>query len=40
LSLPQFETGKVVLSTMMDRDDEVNLGDFTLRANEGCIIAL
>jgi alpha-glucosidase len=40
LKLPQFGTGKVVLSTMMDREDEVNLGDFNLRANEGCIIAL
>ena len=40
LSLPQFGTGRVILSTRMDRDDEVNLGDFTLRANEGCIIEL
>ena len=40
LSLPQFGTGRVILSTRMDRDDEVNLGDFTLRGNEGCIIEL
>jgi len=40
LSVPQFGTGQVILSTRMDRDDEVNLGDFTLRANEGCIIEL
>jgi alpha-glucosidase len=40
LSLPQFGTGQVILSTKMDRDDEVSLGDFTLRANEGCIIEL
>ncbi|HZO84035.1 MAG TPA: alpha-amylase family glycosyl hydrolase, partial [Verrucomicrobiae bacterium] len=40
LSLPQFGKGMVILSTMLDRDDEVNLGDFTLRPNEGCIIAL
>ena len=40
LSLSQLGKGKVILSTMMDREDEVDLGDFTLRANEGCIIAL
>jgi alpha-glucosidase len=40
LSLPQFGKGKVILSTMMDRDDEVDLSDFTLRANEGGIIGL
>ena len=40
LKLPQLGTGKVILSTRMDRDDEVDLGDFTLRADEGCIIGL
>jgi alpha-glucosidase len=40
LSLPQLGKGKVILSTMMDREDEVDLSDFTLRANEGRIIAL
>jgi alpha-glucosidase len=40
LSLPGMGMGRVVLSTMMDRNDEVNLSSFTLRANEGCIIAL
>jgi alpha-glucosidase len=40
LSLPQFGKAKVILSTMMDRMDQVDLGNFTLRANEGCIIGL
>jgi alpha-glucosidase len=40
LSLPQLGKGKVILSTMMDRDDEVDLANFTLRANEGCIIGV
>ena len=40
LSLPQFGTGKVILSTKLDRDDQVDLANFTLRANEGCIIGL
>ena len=40
LRLAGFEKGRVVLSTMMDREEQVDLSDFTLRANEGCIIAL
>ncbi len=40
LSLAGLGKGRVILSTMMDREDEVNLSNFTLRANEGCIIAL
>jgi alpha-glucosidase len=40
LSLPRFGTGRIILSTMMDRMDEVDLGTFTLRPNEGCIIGL
>jgi alpha-glucosidase len=40
LDLKQFGMGKIVLSTNLDREGEVNLADFTLRANEGCIIAL
>jgi alpha-glucosidase len=40
LSLPQFGKGRVILSTMMDRDDEVDLANFSLRANEGCIIGV
>ncbi len=40
LGLPFTGTGKVVLSTRLDREGDVNLADFKLRANEGCIIAL
>ena len=40
LSLPQFGTGNVILSTKLDRDDKADLANFTLRANEGCIIEL
>jgi hypothetical protein len=40
LSLPHFGTGNVILSTKLDRDDKVDLANFTLRANEGCIIEL
>jgi alpha-glucosidase len=40
LSLPGLGTGRIVLSTDSDHDGEVNLADFKLRANEGCIIEL
>ncbi|HSK67471.1 MAG TPA: alpha-amylase family glycosyl hydrolase [Anaerolineales bacterium] len=40
LSLPGLVRGRIMLSTRMDREDEVDLASFTLRANEGCIIAL
>ncbi len=40
LSLPKLGTGKIVLSTDLDREGEVDLADFELRANEGCIIEL
>ena len=40
LSLPELGTGNIVLSTDLDREGEVNLADFNLRANEGCIIEM
>jgi alpha-glucosidase len=40
LSLPNLETGKIVLSTSLDREGEVSLSGFSLRGNEGCIIML
>ena len=40
LSLPGLGKGSIVLSTNLDRDGEVSLTDFNLRANEGCIIEL
>ena len=38
LSLPG--SGKVVLSTRLDREGDVQLADFTLRPNEGCVVVL
>ena len=40
VDLPFSSTGKVVLSTGMDREGKVNLPTFTLKPNEGCIIDL
>ena len=40
LSLSGMGKGRVILSTMMDREVQVDLSNFTLRANEGCIITL
>ena len=40
LSLPRLGTGMIVLSTGLDREGEVDLASFNLRANEGCIISL
>ena len=40
LSLPGLGTGSMALSTTLDRDGQVNLADFNLHANEGCIIEL
>ena len=40
LSLPGLSTGKITLATTLDREGEVNLSMFTLRANEGYIIEL
>jgi len=40
LSLPGLSTGRITLSTTLDREGDVNLSMFTLRANEGYIIEL
>ena len=40
LDLPELGTGRIVLSTTLDREGEVDLTNFNLRANEGCIIEL
>ena len=40
LNLPELGTGKILLSTALDREGEVSVADFSLRANEGCIITL
>ncbi len=40
LQLPPGGTGKVILSSRLDREDAVDLGKLQLRPNEGCIIRL
>ncbi|KAB2856110.1 MAG: DUF3459 domain-containing protein, partial [Anaerolineae bacterium] len=40
LNLPLNQSGQIVLSTGLDREESVNLGSFHLRANEGCLIKL
>jgi len=40
LHLPLVGIGNIILSTILDREGDVNLADFSLRANEGCIIAM
>jgi alpha-glucosidase len=40
LSLPGLGNGMIALSTTVDREGEVDLSDFNLRANEGCIVVI
>ena len=40
IKLSESGAGRVVLSTNLNREDEVNLSNFKLKANEGCIIEL
>ncbi|MBZ0317079.1 MAG: alpha-glucosidase C-terminal domain-containing protein [Anaerolineae bacterium] len=40
LNLPISQSGQIVLSTGLDREESVNLGSLHLRANEGCLIKL
>ena len=40
LSLPGMGSGRIILSTDVDREGEVSLADLRLRPNEGCIIEL
>ncbi|MCQ3931189.1 MAG: alpha-amylase [Chloroflexi bacterium] len=40
LNLPLNQSGQIVLSTGLDREESVNLGSLHLRANEGCLIKL
>ena len=40
LSLPEMYSGQIVISTYLDREEQVDLADLRLRANEGCIIEL
>ncbi|MFT3891501.1 MAG: alpha-amylase family glycosyl hydrolase [Anaerolineales bacterium] len=40
IELPLSGTGKILISTTMDLLSDVNLSDFTLQPNEGCLIFL
>jgi len=38
--LPELGQGRILLSTSLDREEQVNLAALTLRSHEGCIIEL
>jgi alpha-glucosidase len=40
LHLPELGSGRVVVSTMLDRESETDLARLRLRADEGCLIEL
>ncbi len=40
LGQPLVGAGEIILSTQMDREGEVNLVNFSLRPNEGCVISI
>ena len=40
LHLPDLGSGRLILSTMLDREGAADLAAFQLRADEGCVIAL
>lgn len=40
VKLNGYETGRVVISTHLDRDEEIELSAFSLRPNEACVIAV
>ncbi len=40
LDLPDLISGRLILSTYMDRSEEINLGELTLRGEEGVLIEL
>lgn len=40
IRLPEASSGRIVLSTLLDREEAVDLSPLLLRANEGCLIAL
>ena len=40
ISLPNAGNGRLLLSTYLDRQESVDLGDFRLRENEGCVIEI
>jgi alpha-glucosidase len=40
ICLPEASGGRIVLSTLLDREEAVALSALLLRANEGCLIAM
>ncbi|GCE16235.1 alpha-amylase family glycosyl hydrolase [Dictyobacter kobayashii] len=40
LSLAHIKQGNILLSTLLDRNSQVDLNSFSLRANEGCLIEI
>jgi alpha-glucosidase len=40
LDLPDLISGRLILTTYMDRSEEINLGELTLRGEEGVLIEL
>jgi alpha-glucosidase len=38
--LPQFGDGQILLSTSLNREEQIDLGTFGLQSHEGCIVAL
>lgn len=40
VSIPELGTGRIALSTSLDRSEQVDLGDLTLKGDEGLIIEL
>ncbi len=40
VKLPGLGRGSIVLSTQMDREGPIDLSEFHLRGNEGCLIEL
>ncbi|RPH74407.1 DUF3459 domain-containing protein, partial [bacterium] len=40
LNLPGLGKGQILLSTGLDREEQVDLNNLVLRANEGCVIEL
>lgn len=40
VTIPESGTGRILLSTYLDREERINLAEFTLRSQEGCMIEL
>jgi hypothetical protein len=38
--LPEFGMGRILLSTSLDREEQISLAVLALRGHEGCIIEL